>query len=64
MTTIEKDLLAQMKDAVTFYREAMELLCYHSENQQDYDFTRDTSPRIERWRDVIAKAEGITRVSK
>ena len=80
MTTTEKDLLTQMKDAVEFYREAMEMLHFHCNVEtmkqptfEDprlngtivvYDFERDDGPRIERWRDVIAKAEGITRVSK
>ena len=60
MTTTERELLGQMKDAVEFYELAMELLYMHSDNPNEYDPAQDKSTRIERWRNVIANAEEET----
>ena len=57
MTATERKLLEQMKDAVEFYGDAMELLYSHSDNPNEYDPAQDKGTRIERWRNVIANAE-------
>ena len=73
MTAREKDLLGQLKDAVEFYREAMEMLHFHCNVETTkqptfedprlngtiavYDFERDDGPRITSWRTAIAIAE-------